>query len=96
MEFLSFTLRNQFLGAINHCFGNKSQTDPSPCTLTIQQEVETKPILIMDKSHMQLGIRASSFQWREQWKNRHCFWHLQKSPNLFYGKLLKILIGKYL
>ena len=23
--------KSLFLGAINHCFGNKSQTDPSPC-----------------------------------------------------------------
>ena len=27
--------KSLFLGAINHCFGNKTQTDPSPCKAKI-------------------------------------------------------------
>ena len=28
---LDLHCKSLFSGAINHCFGNKSQTDPSPC-----------------------------------------------------------------
>ena len=51
------------------------------------QVVETGPLLIRNEKVCDRGELEHGFQWQEQWKNTPCFWHLQKLPNLFYGKL---------
>ena len=52
-----------------------------------KQAVETRPLLVRNEKVRDRGELEHGFQWWEQWKNTHSFWHLQKLPNLFYGKL---------
>ena len=65
--------KSLFLGAINHCFDNKSQTDPSPCTAMIFPMISGGQVMISftifriflaDQSTRQLRVkRLCKFQY---------------------------------
>ena len=63
MEFLSFTIWNHCYleGGITHCKGNKSQTDPSPCTNGSKLETWLSRIAVRRRMLVSRAIIPATF-----------------------------------
>ena len=52
--------KSLLLGAINHCFDNKSQTDPSPCDSKYDFMYDVKISFTIPKEHSSEGYEQHS------------------------------------